>query len=161
MGEPMLNYDRMKETIRILTTDKKINLANRRVTVSTCGIVPGIKKFTKDFPQTSLAVSLHAPNDEVRKSIMPVDHTYPVKDLMASLDEYTKVTNKRIFYEYIMINGVNDDIKLAHELGQLLEGKLAHVNFIPYNAGEGTSSDGYTTTPRFIIDKFQKILQHY
>lgn len=161
MGEPMLNYDRMKETIRILTHDKKINLANRRVTVSTCGIVPGIKKFTKDFPQTSLAISLHAPNDDVRKSIMPVDHTYPLSDLMASLDEYTDTTNKRIFYEYIMINGVNDDIKLAHELWQLLEWKLAHVNFIPYNAWEGTSSDGYTTTPRFIIDKFQTILKHY
>jgi 23S rRNA (adenine2503-C2)-methyltransferase len=70
-------------------------------------------------------------------------------------------TNKRIFYEYIMINGVNDDIKLAHELWKLLEWKLAHVNFIPYNAWEGTSSDGFTTTPRFIIEKFQKILQHY
>lgn len=161
MGEPMLNYDRMKESIRILTLDKKIGLANRRVTVSTCGIVPGIERFTQDFPQTSLAVSLHAPNDEVRRSIMPVDHTYPLKDLMACLDKYVEVTNKRIFYEYIMINGVNDDIKLAHELGKLLEWRLAHVNFIPYNAGEGSSSDGFTTTPRFIIEKFQKILQHY
>jgi adenine C2-methylase RlmN of 23S rRNA A2503 and tRNA A37 len=80
---------------------------------------------------------------------------------MASLDEYVKVSNKRIFYEYIMINWVNDDIKLAHELGKLLEWRLAHVNFIPYNAWEGTSSDWFTTTPRFIIEKFQKILQHY
>lgn len=161
MGEPMLNYDRVKEAIHILTNQKKINLANRRVTVSTCGIIPWIRKFTKDFPQTSLAISLHAPNDEIRKQIMPVDHTYPIKDLMESLDEYVAVTNKRIFYEYIMINWVNDHIKLAHELGQLLEGKLAHVNFIPYNAWEGTSSDGYTTTPKFVIEKFQKILQHY
>jgi len=131
------------------------------VTVSTCGIVPGIKKFTQDFPQTSLAISLHAPNDEIRGSIMPVDHTYPLKELMKALDNHVRITNKRIFYEYIMINGVNDSILLADELGKLLEGKLAHVNFIPYNAGEGTSSDGFTSTPRFVIEKFQRILEKY
>jgi len=161
MGEPMLNYDVVRDTIHFSTDQKKFDLANRRITVSTCGIIPGIRKFTDDFPQTSLAISLHAPNDEIRKSIMPVDHTYPLADLMKSLDDYVEKTNKRIFYEYIMINGVNDHIKLAHELGKLLEWKLAHVNFIPYNAWEGTSSDGFTTTPRFVIEKFQKILQHY
>jgi len=161
MGEPMLNYNIVHDAINFFTDQKKFDLANRRITVSTCWIVPGIQKFTKDFPQTSLAVSLHAPNDEIRKSIMPVDHTYPLKDLMKSLDEYVKVTNKRIFYEYIMINWVNDSIVLAHELWKLLEWKLAHVNFIPYNAWEGTNSDWFTTTPRFIIEKFQKILQYY
>ena len=110
---------------------------------------------------TSLAVSLHAPNDEIRKKIMPVDHTYPLKELMSTLDDYVNTTNKRIFYEYIMINWVNDDIRLAHELWKLLEWKLAHVNFIPYNPWEWTNSDWYTTTPRFVIEKFQKILQHY
>ncbi|MDD3144527.1 MAG: 23S rRNA (adenine(2503)-C(2))-methyltransferase RlmN [Candidatus Gracilibacteria bacterium] len=160
MGEPMLNYEVVKETINIANNQKKFDLANRRVTVSTCGIVPGIKKFTNDFPQTSLAISLHAPNDEIRKQIMPVDHTYSLDELMKTLDEYVEKTNKRIFYEYIMINGVNDNIKLAHELGKLLEGKLAHVNFIPYNAGEGTGGT-YTATPRFVIEKFQTILQHY
>lgn len=161
MWEPMLNYDTVRDTINFACNQKKFDLANRRITVSTCWIVPGIRRFTEDFPQTSLAISLHAPNDEVRKSIMPVDHTYPLKDLMASLDDYTSKTNKRIFYEYIMINWINDNIKLAHELGKLLEWRLAHVNFIPYNAWEWTSSDWYTTTPRFVIEKFQKILQHY
>jgi len=161
MGEPMLNYDVMKESIHMFTDQKKFDLSNRRVTVSTCWIVPWINKFTDDFPQTSLAISLHAPNDEIRKSIMPVDHTYNLETLMASLDRYTDKTNKRIFYEYIMINGVNDHLKLADELGQLLKWRLAHVNFIPYNAWEGTASDGYTTTPRFIIEKFQKILEKY
>ena len=161
MGEPMLNYDVVRDTINFVTDQRKFDLANRRITVSTCWIIPGIRRFTDDFPQTSLAISLHAPNDEIRKSIMPVDHTYPLADLMKSLDDYVEKTNKRIFYEYIMINWVNDHIKLAHELGKLLEWKLAHVNFIPYNAWEGTSSDGFTTTPRFVIEKFQKILQHY
>ena len=161
MGEPMLNYEAMKESIHILTDQKKFNFSNRRVTVSTCGIVPGINKFTEDFDQVSLAISLHAPNDEIRKSIMPVDHTYNLQKLMTSLDRYSQKTNKRVFYEYIMINGVNDHLKLASELWELLEGRLAHVNFIPYNPWEGTDSDGYTTTPRFIIEKFQKILEKY
>ena len=161
MWEPMLNYDNVKISIDIATAQKKFDLANRRITVSTCWIVPGIKRFTQDFPQTSLAVSLHAPNDKVRSSIMPVDHTYPLKDLIKSLDDYVDKTNKRIFYEYIMINGINDSLILADELWKLLKWKLAHVNFIPYNAWEGTWDIDYKTTPRFIIEKFQKILEKY
>lgn len=161
MGEPFLNYENLKKSIEIACNQKKINLANRRVTVSTCGIVPGIKKFGDDFPQTSLAISIHAPNDEIRKWIMPVDHTYNLDKLMAALDEYVAKTNKRIFYEYIMLNGVNDNIKLAYELGHLLKGKLAHVNFIPYNPGEWAGGIDYKPTPRFIIEKFQKILDEF
>lgn len=160
MGEPFLNYDNVKKSIEVLCTQKKLNLANRRVTVSTCWIVPGIEKFARDFPQTSLAISLHAPNDEIRKSIMPVDHTYPLEKLMNALDTYVRITNKRVFYEYIMINGVNDSILLADELWKLLKGRLAHVNFIPYNAGEGTGGT-FLPTPRFVIEKFQKILEKY
>lgn len=161
MGEPFLNYDNVKKSIQIAIAQKKINLANRRITVSTCGIVPGIKKFWDDFPQTSLAISIHAPNDEVRKSIMPVEHIYSLEKLMTALDEYTKKTNKRIFYEYIMLNGVNDNIKLAYELGELLQGKLAHVNFIPYNPWEWAGGIEYQATPRFLIEKFQRILEWY
>lgn len=160
MWEPFLNYENVKLSIQIACAQKKLDLANRRVTVSTCGIIPWIKKFWIDFPQTSLAISLHAPNDEIRKQIMPVDHTYPVKMLVDSLDEYVRETNKKIFYEYIMINWVNDHIKLADELGKLLEWKLAHVNFIPYNAWEGTGGT-YMPTPKFVIEKFQKILEKY
>ncbi len=161
MWEPFINYDSVKESILFITNQKKLNLANRRITVSTCWIVPWIRRFTEDFPQTSLAISLHAPNDEIRWSIMPVDHTYPLVDLMKSLDDYVAATNKRIFYEYIMINGVNDHIKLADELGKLLEWKLAHVNFIPYNPWEGTGWIDYSATPRFVIEKFQRILEKY
>lgn len=159
MWEPMLNYENVKKSIDIATNQKKLNLANRRVTISTCWIVPGIKKFMHDFPQTSLAISLHAPDDEVRKQIMPVDHTYNLEALMKVLDEYSAVTNKRVFYEYIMIQWVNDDLSMAYKLADLLKGKLAHVNFIPYNPGEWTSSDWYKPTSRLIIEKFQKILE--
>ena len=161
MGEPFLNYENLKKSIQIACEQKKINLSNRRVTVSTCGIVPGINKFGDDFPQNSLAISLHAPNDEIRKSIMPVDHTYPIEKLMESLDNYSRKTNKRIFYEYIMINGVNDHIKLAYELWELLQWRMWHVNFIPYNEWEWITWTNYKTTPRFIIEKFQKILDSY
>ena len=196
MWEPFLNYDVVKETITMASAQKKFDIWSRRITVSTCWIVPWIDKFTKDFPQTSLAISLDAPNDEIRKKIMPVDHTWPLEKLMASLDNYTDTTNKRIFYEYIMINWVNDHIKLAHELGKLLDekkeiiwlktrnGKSVKeilkeylssfeekkiycysekqvVNFIPYNPWEWTASDGFSPTPRFIIEKFQSILKHY
>ena len=161
MWEPFLNYNVVKEVIQFASHQKKFDLWNRRITVSTCWIVPWIIKFTEDFPQTSLAVSLHAPNDEIRKKIMPVDHTWPLEKLMEALDAYTKKTNKRIFYEYIMINWVNDHIKLAHELWKLLEWRLSHVNFIPYNPWEWTASDWFSSTPRFIIEKFQSILKHY
>ena len=161
MGEPMLNYNNVAATIRFAINQKKMDLANRRITVSTCWIVPWIRRFTDDFPQSGLAISLHAPNDVVRKSIMPVEHTYSLDNLMRSLDNHVLKTNKRIFYEYIMINWVNDNIKLAHELWKLLEWKLAHVNFIPYNEWEWTNSDWFKATPRFVIEKFQSILKHY
>ncbi|MDD3302535.1 MAG: 23S rRNA (adenine(2503)-C(2))-methyltransferase RlmN [Candidatus Gracilibacteria bacterium] len=160
MGEPFLNYENVKKSIDLICAQKKLNFANRRVTVSTCGIIPGIEKFGDDFPQTSLAISLHASNDEIRTKIMPINKTYDLEKLMKSLDLYVNKTNKRVFYEYIMINGVNDNIVLARELGKLLEGKLAHVNFIPYNSGEGTGGS-YSATPRFIIEKFQKVLLTY
>ena len=120
MGEPFLNYDNVRESIRIASEQKKLDLSSRRITISSCGIVPGIKKLAQDFSQVSLAISLHAPNDTARRKIMPVDHTYPIDTLMAALDEYVKVTNKRIFYEYIMIAGVTDRIEYAHELAELL-----------------------------------------
>ncbi len=161
MWEPFLNYPNVKKSIEIACAQKKFNLANRRITVSTCWIVPWIKKFWDDFPQTSLAISIHAPNDEIRKSIMPVDHTYNLETLMQALDEYTAKTNKRIFYEYIMLNWVNDNIKLAYELWNLLKWKLAHVNFIPYNPWEWAWWIEYNPTPKFLIEKFQKVLLEF
>ncbi len=161
MGEPLLNYEQVKKSIHIACSQKKLDLSNRRITVSTCGIAPRIVDFARDFPQVSLAVSLHAPNDEARKRIMPVEETYPIGVLMASIDEYVAITNKRVFYEYIMINWVTDRLEYARELGELLKGRLAHVNFIPYNPGEGSDSDGFLPTSKMIIKKFQDTLDNY
>lgn len=161
MGEPLLNYTEVSDSIHIACNQKKLDLSNRRITVSTCGIAPRIIDFARDFPQVSLAISLHAPNDEARKKIMPVENTYPLNILMAAIDEYVSITNKRVFYEYIMINGITDRLEYAKELGELLKGKLAHVNFIPYNPGEGTDSNGYLPTTKIIIKKFQNTLDQY
>ncbi len=159
MGEPFLNYKNVKESIRIASNQKKLDLSSRRITISTCGIVPGIKNLAEDYPQVSLAISLHAPNDETRRKIMPVDHTYPLATLMQTLDDYVAKTNKRIFYEYIMIAGVTDKPQFAHELANLLKGKLAHMNFIPYNPGEGIMGNGYLPTSKILMNKFQKTLE--
>jgi 23S rRNA (adenine2503-C2)-methyltransferase len=159
MGEPFINYDNVKQSILIACAQKKFDFSNRRVTVSTCGIIPGIKRFAVDFPQTSLAISLHAPVDELRKKIMPVDHTYSLEDLMNTLDEYVVTTRSRVFYEYIMISGVNDRLDYAGQLANLLRGRLAHVNFIPYNPGEGITGTEMKPTSKLIIKKFQETLE--
>lgn len=161
MGEPLLNYTKVADSINVVCNQKKLDLSNRRITVSTCGIAPRIVDFARDFPQVSLAVSLHAPNDDARKRIMPVEDTYPIDVLMTSIDEYVAITNKRVFYEYIMINWVTDRLEYARELWELLKGRLAHVNFIPYNPGEGTDSDGFLPTSKMIIKKFQDTLDSY
>ncbi len=161
MGEPLLNYGEVSKSIHIACGQKKLDLSNRRITVSTCGIAPRIIDFARDFPQVSLAISLHAPNDEARRKIMPVENTYPIDVLFSAIDEYVAITNKRIFYEYIMINWVTDRIEYATQLGELLKWRLAHVNFIPYNPGEGTDSNGYLPTSKIMIKKFQSTLDNY
>jgi len=160
MGEPFANYDAVKKSLEVVCAQKKINLWNRRVTISTCGIIPWIEAFSSDFPQTSLAISLHAPNDFIRDKLMPINKKYPLKDLMQALDLYVEKTNKRIFYEYIMLEGINDSLENAEELGKILEGRLAHVNFIPYNAWEAKGWN-YRPSSRIIIEKFQRILEKY
>lgn len=161
MWEPFLNYKHVKESIRIASNQKKLDLSSRRITISTCGIVPGINNLAQDYPQVSLAISLHAPNDEARRKIMPVDHTYPLEKLMSAIDAYVEKTNKRIFYEYIMIAGVTDKPQFARELAELLKWRLAHVNFIPYNPWEGIMGNNYLPTSKILMKKFQNTLEEY
>ena len=159
MGEPFLNSETVKRTIEICCQKEKFDFSNRRITVSTCGIVPGIRRFMVDFPQTSLAISLHAPTDELRARIMPVSATYPLTDLMSALRDYEETTRNRVFFEYIMIEGVTDRIEHAHALAALLRGRLAHVNLIPYNVGEGGGPHGFRPSGVLMVAKFQKTLQ--
>lgn len=133
MGEPFDNYDNLKRFIELVTHKDGMDIGMRRITVSTCGIVPKIDQFADDFSQVNLAISLHAPNDELRRSMMPVAKRYSIKELMAACDRYTGKTGRRVTYEYALVDGVNDGQKEMAQLAGLMKGRLAHINFIPVN----------------------------
>lgn len=137
MGEPFDNYDEVSRFIRLINSPEGVNLSSRNITVSTCGIVPMISRFAEDFPQVNLAVSLHAPNDEIRTQTMPVARAYGYDELMNACRNYTEVTHRRITFEYALIRGVNDSEANADELARRLKGWLTHVNLIPLNEVKG------------------------
>ncbi len=132
-GEPFDNYDNVLDFIRIANHPKGLAIGARHITVSTCGIVPGILRYAKEGMQTNLAISLHAPNDEIRNKIMPISKRYKMDELMAAVKQYEKEAGRRVTFEYILIKDVNDTIECAAELTKLIRGTLAHVNLIPYN----------------------------
>lgn len=132
-GEPFDNYENLARFIEIMNDPGGRKTGMRNLTVSTCGIIPAILKFAKDFPQVNLAISLHAPIDELRSGMMPVNRSYPVGDLMAAAAEYTEMTHRRITFEYALVSGVNDDRKSLSALVEKLSGMLCHVNLIPIN----------------------------
>ena len=156
IGEPFDNYDNICNFIKIINHSKGLNIGARHITVSTCGLVPKILEFS-NFPyQVNLAISLHAPNDELRKEIMPIAKAYPLKDLMNAIKIYLEKTNRRVTFEYIMLNGVNDSIDNALELANLLKGINAYVNLIPYNETEALQ---YKRSNPLTIAKFYDILK--
>lgn len=134
MWEPLLNYVEVKKSVEIMLQQDRFSLWRRHVTISTSGIIPWIERLIEDKLDVKLAVSLHAPNQALREKIMPIAKRFPLNDLMNVIDRYVKVTDNRIFYEYIMIAWVTDKPELADELVELLRDRLAHVNLIPYNA---------------------------
>ena len=134
MGEPLLNYDEVKKSVEIMLQQDRFSLWRRHVTISTAWIIPWIECLIKDKLDVKLAISLHAPNQKLREKIMPIASRYNLDELMDVIDRYVKVTDNRIFYEYIMISWVTDKEDLAYELVDLLKDRLAHVNLIPYNA---------------------------
>lgn len=139
MGEPLMNYDAVAESIRVLQDPKLGNMGWRRLSVSTSGVVPGIHKLAIDFPQVNLAVSLHASTDAVRSKLMPINKGFPISDLMRACEKYVEITNRKVFFEYILLRGVNDKKEHARELAKLMnKHPLFHVNIIPYNT---TNSD--------------------
>lgn len=156
MGEPFDNYDELRKFINLIHSPDGYNLSMRNITVSTCGIIPQIEQFAKDFPQVNLAVSLHAPNDVIRQKTMPVAKKYSYDSLMDTCKKYTEVTSRRITFEYSMIDGVNDSRKDANELANHLKGWLTHVNLIPLNKVQGKEFDTATIDN---IKVFKKILE--
>lgn len=132
-GEPFDNYDNVMDFIRILNHPHGLEIGARHITVSTCGIVPKIYDYAREGLQINLAISLHAPNDEIRHKIMPISRVYPLNDLMEAVKYYEKTAGRRVTFEYILLKGINDSKKDAEDLAKLIKGTLAYVNLIPYN----------------------------
>ncbi len=157
MGEPLLNYENVKKSIEImLRQDAWFSLSRRHITISTAGIIPGIRQLIKDEIPVKLAISLHAPNQALRDKLMPVAKAYPLEALDKAISEYVKVSDNRVFYEYIMIKNMTDKPELAKELVTLLKRKLAHVNLIPYNTNPAISLEESDVKT---IQNFKKILE--
>ena len=133
-GEPFDNYDNVMNFLATVNHDRGLGIGSRHITISTCGIVPRIYDFANEHTQYNLAISLHAPNDELRDKLMPVNHAYPLKELMEAVKYYGQENNRRLTFEYILLNGVNDRPEHAKQLSKLLHGMNAYVNLIPYNA---------------------------
>jgi len=133
IGEPFDNYDNVIRFIKIINSGKGIDIGARHITVSTCGIVPKIEEFIKDGNQINLAISLHAPNNEIRDKIMKINKVYKIEELIKVLKKYIEKTNRRVTFEYILLDNVNDSKECAIELSKLLKGMNCYVNLIPYN----------------------------
>lgn len=133
IGEPFDNYDNVMDFIKIVNSDHGLKIGARHITVSTCGLIPGIKKFSDENLQVNLALSLHAPNDTLRSTIMKINNAYKINDLLDAVKEYIKKTNRRVTIEYVMLRDINDKDEHALELAKILKGLNVYVNLIPYN----------------------------
>ena len=137
MGEPMANYDEMIRAIKILTHDRGFGLGQRHITVSTIGITSGIEKLAEENLQIGLAISLHAPNDDLRKKLVPTAGPNSVQEIIEAGRRYYKKTGRRVTFEYALMEGINDSPEIAEELAWLLQGNGSHVNIIPINPTAG------------------------
>lgn len=156
IGEPFDNYDNIMKFLRLAHEPDGLNIGYRHMTVSTCGLLPEIKRFTEEDMPVNLSISLHAPNDEIRQQTMPISRKYSIDKLIEACKIYTEVTKRRITFEYAMIEGVNDSAANAAELASRLKGMLCHVNLIPANKVEGT---GFNHSRRQRMESFMEILQ--
>lgn len=157
-GEPMDNYDNVVRFLRLISHEKGLNISQRNLTVSTCGIVPGILQFAEEGLQVTLALSLHAPNDEVRKTLMPIANRYHLEDVLKACRVYFEKTGRRLTFEYSLVNGVNDNLKEAAALTGLLKDQHGHVNLIPVNP---IKERDYVQSDRKAVEAFKKYLENH
>ena len=158
MGEPLANYNNTLNAIRVLNDGQGLGIGARHITVSTVGLIPEIEKLAKEDIQVNLAVSLHAPDDATRSQTMPINKRYPIADLIEACKDYVLRTNRRIFFEYVLLKGQNDSVTQSHKLGVLLRGLLCHVNLIPVNP---TGDGPYERTDLGNAKEFQVGLQEF
>lgn len=133
IGEPFDNYDNVIDFTHIVNNPKGLEIGARHITISTSGLIDGIRRFKKEKLQTNLAISLHAPNNHIRDYLMKINKVYNIELLIKEVKEYIEETNRRVTIEYILLNGINDSINDARELAHLLKGMNVYVNLIPYN----------------------------
>ena len=155
-GEPLDNYDNVVQFLRLVSCPEGLNIGMRHISLSTCGLVPRIRELSQLDFQLTLSISLHAPNNRIRSTIMPVNNKYPVEELIRACRDYFAATGRRISFEYAMIAGVNDSDSCARELAALLRGLMCHINLIPLNHVEGSP---LAPSSRETIRRFQEILQ--
>ena len=156
-GEPLDNFENVLRFLEIISHEQGKNIGKRNITLSTCGIVPKIYELAKLNMQTNLAVSLHAPTNELREKLMPVAKAYPIDELIASSKTYAKNTKRRVTYEYSLIDGINDDTEHAKKLAELLKRSLCHVNLIPVNH----TSSGMNPSKADKVTTFCKTLESH
>ena len=156
MGEPFLNYDATLQAVRTLTDSRGYNLGARRITISTVGIVPGIERLAGEGLQVGLAISLHAPNDDLRQSLVSIARRYPLSDVLDACRSYVEHTGRRVTFEYALVEDLNDSLKLARQLAHLLAGLLCHVNLIPLNP---TADSAWQPSPPDRVRAFHGELQ--
>lgn len=160
IGEPFENYEAMLKFLKLMNHEKGLNIGQRHITVSTSGIVPNIYRFADENMQINLAISIHAPNDELRSKLMPVNRRYPFAELVEACKYYLRTTGRRITFEYALMGGVNDSAENAQELASVLKEMLplAHVNLIPVNF---VLERDFKRTERDDIFTFQRILEKH
>lgn len=156
MGEPLDNYDQVVRFLRMLGDEGGVHIGMRHISLSTCGVVPGIRRLMKEQIPLTLSISLHAPNDAIRSRTMPVNRRWPIAELLEVCREYINATGRRISFEYAMIDGVNDSDACANELADRLQGMLCHVNLIPVNSVAGKAQK---RSSRMRIRAFTALLQ--
>jgi len=155
MGDPLDNLDAVIRTIRIIIMETSLSIGQRKITVSTCGIVPGIVRLAQEFRRIGLAISLNAPDDDLRTKLMPINRKYPLGDLMKAAREFTKITRRRMTFEYTLIRDVNDSPEHARKLLALARSVPSKINLIAFNEFEGSP---FRRPADERIEEFQKIL---
>jgi 23S rRNA (adenine2503-C2)-methyltransferase len=156
MGEPFLNYNNVLEAIRTFNDKDGLNIGARKISVSTCGIIEGIEKLSREELQVNLAISLHAPDNDLRSQLMPVNMAIPLAKVLKAVDAYIKKTGRQVMFEYLLLQGVNDTEEHAKKLAALMENHLYFVNLIVYNR---TGQAGLEPSPAKSVKKFREILE--
>lgn len=155
-GEPLDNYDNVIRFLRMISDENGLNISQRNITLSTCGIVPNILRLAEENIQITLALSLHAPNDEVRKTLMPIANRYSLKEILPACQTYFEKTGRRLTFEYSLVSGVNDNLDEAKALTSLLKNMHGHVNLIPVNP---IKERDYRQSDRKAIEAFKSYLE--